>query len=93
MCIVNVRDILISHANLPDAGAKFYKIIVCAISSGDKVVADMDGVSSLPSIFLNVSLGKIIDEYDMDTLKQHVSFSNITRSQAERLKDYLIRYN
>ncbi|EGC20091.1 STAS-like domain-containing protein [Prevotella multiformis] len=93
MCIVNVRDILISHANLPDAGAKFYKIIVCAITSGDKVVADMDGVSSLPSIFLNVSLGKIIDEYDMDTLKQHVSFSNITRSQAERLKDYLIRYN
>ena len=93
MCIVNVRDILISHANLPDAGAKFYKIIVCAISTGDKVVADMDGVSSLPSIFLNVSLGKIIDEYDMDTLKQHVSFSNITRSQAERLKDYLIRYN
>ena len=93
MCIVNVRDILISHANLPDAGAKFYKIIVCAITSGDKVVADMDGVSSLPSIFLNVSLGKIIDEYDMDTLKQHVSFSKITRSQAERLKDYLIRYN
>ena len=93
MCIVNVREILISHANLPDAGAKFYKIIVCAITSGDKVVADMDGVSSLPSIFLNVSLGKIIDEYDMDTLKQHVSFSNITRSQAERLKDYLIRYN
>ena len=29
----------------------------------------------------------------IETLKKHISFSNITRSQAERLKDYLIRYN
>lgn len=53
----------------------------------------MEGVTSLPSIFLNVSLGKIIDDYDIEILKKHISFSNITRSQAERLKDYLIRYN
>ena len=82
-----------SHANLPDAGVELYNIIVCAISSDDKVVANIEGVTSLPSIFLNVSLGKIIDDYDIETLKKHISFSNITRSQAERLKDYLIRYN
>ena len=82
-----------SHANLPDAGVELYKIIVCTISSDDKIVANMEGVTSLPSIFLNVSLGKIIDDYDIETLKKHISFSNITRSQAERLKDYLIRYN
>lgn len=93
MCIVNIRDILSSHANLPDAGVELYKIIVCTISSDDKIVANMEGVTSLPSIFLNVSLGKIIDDYDIETLKKHISFSNITRSQAERLKDYLIRYN
>ena len=51
MCIVNIRDILSSHANLPDAGIELYKIIVCAISSDDKIVANMEGVTSLPSIF------------------------------------------
>ena len=93
MCTVNIREILVSHGNLPDAGTVFYNEIVNAIASGDKVMVDMEGVSSLPSIFLNVSIGKVIDDYDIDTLKRHVSFSKITRKQAERLKDYLLRYN
>ena len=93
MCTVNMKEVLASHNSLPEAGNTFYNTIVGAIASDEKVVANMEGVSSLPSMFLNVSIGRIIDEYDMDTLKQHVSFSNITRSQAERLKDYLIRYN
>ena len=74
-------------------GQPVYNTIVDAIASDDKVVANMEGVSSLPSIFLNVSIGKVIDDYDIDTLKRHVSFCKITRKQAERLKDYLLRYN
>lgn len=93
MCTVNIREILASHGNLPDAGTVLYNEIVNAIASGDKVMVDMEGVSSLPSIFLNVSIGKVIDDYDIDTLKRHVSFCKITRKQAERLKDYLQRYN
>ncbi|WP_314313381.1 STAS-like domain-containing protein [Hoylesella marshii] len=93
MCTANIREILVSHSNLPDAGTELYNEIVHAIASGEKVIIDMEGVSSLPSIFLNVSIGKIIDEYDIDTLKKHISFCKITRKQAERLKDYLLRYN
>ena len=93
MCTVNIREILFSHGNLPDEGTVLYDEIVNAIASGDKVMVDMEGVSSLPSIFLNVSIGKVIDDYDIDTLKRHVSFCKITRKQAERLKDYLLRYN
>lgn len=93
MCTVNIREILVSHGNLPDAGTVLYNEIVNAIASGNKVMVDMEGVSSLPSIFLNVSIGKVIDDYDIDTLKRHVSFCKITRKQAERLKDYLQRYN
>ena len=52
---------------------------------------DMNGVSSLPSILLNVSLGRIIDEKGKGTLKNYV-VSQITKLQAIRLKDYIMRY-
>ena len=52
---------------------------------------DMNGVSSLPSILMNVSLGRIIDETGKGTLKNYV-VSQITKLQAIRLKDYIMRY-
>ncbi len=93
MWTINIKEVLDSQNSLPDAGKILYNTIVDAIASDDKVVANMEGVSSLPSVFLNVSIGKIIDEYDMETLKNHIMFSKITRHQADRLKDYLLRYN
>ena len=38
-------------------------------------------------------IGRIIDEYDMATLKKHIMFLKITKQQADRLKDYLLRYD
>ena len=93
MCTINIKEVLESQNSLPNAGKILYNTIVDAIASDDKGVANMEGVSSLPSVFLNVSIGKIIDEYDMETLKSHIMFSKITRHQADRLKDYLLRYN
>lgn len=92
MCTVNMKEVLASHNSLPEAGNTFYNTIVGAIASDEKVVANMEGVSSLPSMFLNVSIGRIIDEYDMATLKKHIMFLKITKQQADRLKDYLLRY-
>jgi len=93
MCTINIKEVLDSQNSLPDAGKILYNTIVDAIASDDKVVANMEGVSSLPSVFLNVSIGKIIDEYDMATLKKHIMFLKITKQQADRLKDYLLRYD
>lgn len=52
----------------------------------------MEGVSSLPSMFLNVSIGKFIDEFGFETLKKKISFAKITKLQAELLTDYISRY-
>ena len=43
-------------------------------------------------ILLNVSLGRIIDEKGKETLKNYVVFRQITKQQALRLKDYMMRY-
>lgn len=52
----------------------------------------MTGVESLPSIFLNMSLGRIIEDFGEEALKGKLSFKNITKAQAERVKDYLNRF-
>jgi len=81
-----------STALLPDAGNLFYLQIVDRMESVGKVVVDMTDVTALPSVFLNVSIGRLIDEYGMDKLKKNISFTMITRQQAERLRDYMVKY-
>lgn len=49
------------------------------MNSSDKITIDMEGVSSLPSMFLNVSIGKFIDEFGFETLKKKISFTKITK--------------
>ena len=84
--------VLQQSEDLSVAGNSFYNSIKQAISNNDKLSVNMDGVTSLPSIFLNISLGRIIDEEGKDKLKQYVGFVRITKQQAIRLSDYLQRY-
>lgn len=76
----------------PTAGAKLFSLIKLHVSDNDKIVINLDGIDSLPSMFLNTSLGAFIDEFGKEALRSKISFTQITRSQAERLKDYFTRY-
>ena len=58
----------------------------------DRIVVNMSDVDLLPSMFLNVSIGKLIDTYGKQKVKETISFTMITKSQASRLKDYFERY-
>lgn len=88
-----MKDVFGAGNSLPDAGQIFYDAINNAILTGENIVVDMTGVSSLPSIFLNVSVGRIIEEQGKDVLRAHVTFVKITKQQAIRLKEYFSRYN
>ena len=52
----------------------------------------MTGVAILPSMFLNMYIGKFIDNYGVDVLKAKISFHKISVSQANRIKDYVQKY-
>ena len=87
-----MNDILKSSNDLEHAGNVLYDNIKDAITRKEQVSINMNGVSSLPSILLNVSLGRIIDEKGKETLKNYVVFRQITKQQVLRLKDYMMRY-
>ena len=80
------------NVSLTQAGNVLYDKMNECVLTEDKLVMDMSGVSSIPSIFLNMSFGQFIDKYGVEKLKNMVSFTNITRTQAERITDYLKRY-
>lgn len=80
------------NVSLTQAGNVLYDKMNECVLTNDKLVLDMSGVSSIPSIFLNMSFGQFIDKYGVEKLKNMVSFTNITRTQAERITDYLKRY-
>lgn len=88
MCTIKLYDVM-TGKDFPDAGSSLYDLIKDNLSSCDKVVIDLEGVSSLPSMFLNVSIGRFIDEFGLDALKKKISFTKITRSQAERITEYV----
>jgi hypothetical protein len=77
----------------PDAGEYIFKDIKDSIITHDKVIIDMIDVLSLPTMFLNTSIGAIIDEFGIQRLKESIGFRNISKSEAERIQKYIIDYN
>lgn len=92
MCTIYLKNILAETADLPQAGNIFYDKVMDAESRSEKVIVNMENVTYLPSIFLNVSIGRIIDDFGIQWVKDHLSFTRITKAQALRLSDYLSIY-
>ena len=72
MCTIVLKDIMDSSALLPEAGNLFYSQVVKGMENSDKVIVDMSDVTALPSVFLNVSIGRLIDEWGLDKLKNYL---------------------
>ncbi len=85
---LKISDIVAVH----QSGATFYDIVKDGVSKNKKVVVDMESVTSLPSVFLNVSIGRIIYEFGTEAMR-HFTFVKITKVQAERLQKYLSSYS
>ncbi|MBR5984002.1 MAG: STAS-like domain-containing protein [Bacteroidales bacterium] len=90
---IQLSDIMTSNKILSDAGTMFYKELISALSASEKVTVDMTGVNSIPSVFLNVSIGRLIDEKGIGALRNNVAFTMITKQQALRLKEYIEKYS
>lgn len=84
---------IIEDKTYPESGNDLFKILSEAIRKEEKVCIDMNNVISLPSLFLNSSLGRIIELYGYEKLRQSMAFRNINKSQANRIKEYTEKFN
>lgn len=88
MCKVSLVEIMQGRP-YPDSGKDLYAILDRFLSNESKIVLDMQGVISLPSMFLNVSIGKIIEKYGVGAISGKIEFEHISSSQARRLTEYI----
>lgn len=89
--MIELKNILNNRA-YPESGAILYEILCKTIKDNSKVEIDLEGVVSLPSIFLNASFGKAVALYGVEKVKQSTRFHHISKAQAERLKEYFERF-
>jgi len=92
MCSIKVYDIM-KGRDFPTAGSVLYSIIIEKMDTDEKIDLDLEGVSLIPSMFLNVSIGRIIKERGVDFMKHKITFSNIKASDAKRIKEYVGRFS
>ncbi len=88
MCTIKIGELL-KNQSYPQAGDALYVKIIDRLEKEEKIVLDMSGVDTLPSMFLNTSIGRYIQEHGFNRLKEKISFSNIGASQAQRIKEYI----
>lgn len=81
---------IMDNKSYPEAGDALFNILA-GNHSEDKINIDLEGVVALPSIFLNVSIGRYIQEHGINKLRATVSFSKISATQAKRLTEYIQR--
>ena len=82
---------LMADRPYPESGQMLYDYMSPLLANGKSVTLDLAGVISLPSMFLNASIGMAARNYGADTIKKNIVFYHVTKSQAERLREYFSR--
>lgn len=88
---ISLNEIL-KGKTYPEAGTAFFNVLKQAINTNQKLRIDMEGVDSIPTMFMTNSFGRIMDEYGVKKLKETMMFSHISKSQIDRIKKYLADY-
>jgi hypothetical protein len=91
MYTINLNQLL-TNKSYPDAGSALYNQIRDKLENEDKIILNLKNVDMLPSMFLNMSIGKIIEDFGVDKLKK-ITFTDITQIQAERIRSYVTRFS
>ena len=82
---------LMADRPYPESGQMLYDYMSPLLAKGENVTLDLAGVISLPSMFLNASIGMAARNYGAETIKKNIVFYHVTKSQAERLREYFSR--
>lgn len=90
MCTINLYEIM-RDKEYPVSGDLLFQELERNIAS-EKIILDMNGVISLPSMFLNMSIFKYIQKYGCQSLRSKISFANISSAEANRINNYINRF-
>ena len=82
---------IMQNRDYPTAGDLLYQQIMSG-QNEHIIILDMDGISLLPSMFLNPSLGRLIKENGVNYVKDKIVFKNIKSADSKRIVEYVRRF-
>ena len=88
--MIHLADMMLNRP-YPDSGELLFNDMYPLLMEGKRIDIDLSGVVSLPSMFLNASIGRASKEFGTDKVKHCIVFYHITKSQADRLREYFDR--
>lgn len=92
MQTIKVKQYIDQFGDFSRSGNAVFDFASSAIQNGDTLMFDMSGQDSVSTVFLNASFGKLIDAFGIDMVKSSFKFSNMLRSQMERIRKYFDDY-
>lgn len=92
MIHIFLKDIFAAHPDAAQAGYALANTAKAALDKHEIINFDMEGELGVSTVFLNASLGYLMDHYGVDRVRKSFRFSNILKSQASRITKYFDDY-
>lgn len=89
--MIQLKDYMIERS-FPEEGKRLFDRLDKGLSNGEQIEIDMIDVITLPSMFMGASFGLAVQKYGINTIRHNIRFCNITREQADRVKEYFNRF-
>ncbi|MBD5369606.1 MAG: STAS-like domain-containing protein [Bacteroides sp.] len=87
-----IKEYIDRYNDYAKAGDRLYTDARPLIDRGEKLNFDMIGLDAVSTVFLNASLGHLMDDYGIERVKKSFRFTNLLRSQADRIRKYFTDY-
>jgi hypothetical protein len=69
----------VRSASSYDDGEVIFKLILPLVKSGERVVVDFSGITSVPSAFVNSAFIRLLEHVSFNQVKATLSFTQSTR--------------
>lgn len=86
MVIIRILD----HVELPsgyEEGEIIYKILHKKLQANEMTTVSFDGISAVPSAFINAAFIRLLDDISFDAIKKNLTFVNSTKYINTLIRD------
>lgn len=87
MVTLFVNKVVGNFTNNNTSGEILFDIIKAHLESGKKVVISFDGISEISSSFVNSAFIELLEFFDFNYIKAHLSFIDSTKQMNNLIRD------
>ena len=80
-----------SHCASIDDGQKVYRLLAPEFQKGNPVELNFEGVESILTPFLHNSIGRLLSEYEKETVMERLVLCNLSAEHLQQLNLYIDR--